>query len=254
VRDVSRDGKLILFEESGEGGGPGYSVYVRNVDGSPAIRLGEGTAQSFLPDGKSVLAIIHPVTDTRLVIYPLGAGEARTLPTGRLSVGGGVVHPDGRHILLQAREPGRGPRLYIQDLAGGNPRPFTPEGYRTLGIKALSPDGTTDLVVGPDQKVYLYTLAGGEPRTPPGLTNLDNAVGWSEDMRSVYVVRRTERPLKVSRVDLATGKREFIRELMPADSAGVTGVGPVLMLPDRKSYVFGYQRVLSDLHVVENLK
>ena len=254
IRDVSPDGKLLLFEESGEGGGPGYSVYVRNVDGSPAIRLGEGTAQSFLPDGKSVLAIVHPVTDTRVVIYPLGAGEARTIPTGRLSVSGGVVHPDGRHLLLQAREPGRGPRLYVQDLAGGSARPFTPEGYRTLGIKALSPDGATVLVVGPDQKVYLYALAGGEPRVPPGLTNLDNAVAWSEDMRSVYVVRRTERPSRVSRVDLATGKRDFIRELMPSDAAGVINVGPVLMLPDRKSYVFGYQRILSDLHVVQGLK
>lgn len=254
LRDVSPDGKLLLFEESGEGGGPGYSVYVRNVDGSPAIRLGEGVARSFLPDGKSVLAIVHPVTETRVVFYPLGAGEARTIPTGRLSVNGGVVHPDGRRLLLQAREPGRGPRLYVQDLAGGSARPFTPEGYRTLGIKPLSPDGATVLVVGPDQKVYLYALAGGEPRTPPGLTNQDDAVNWSEDMRSVYVVRRTERPLRVSRVDLETGKREFIRELMPADAAGVTNVGPVLTLPDRKSYVFGYQRVLSDLHVVEGLK
>jgi Tol biopolymer transport system component len=254
LRDVSPDGKMLLFEESGEGGGPGYSVYVRNVDGSPAIRLGEGAGQSFLPDGKSVLAIVHPVTDTRVVIYPLGAGEARTLPTGRLSVSDGVVHPDGRRLLLQAREPGRGPRLYVQDLAGGSARPFTPEGYRTLGIKALSPDGATVLTVGPDQKVYLYALAGGEPRTPPGLTNLDNAIGWSEDMRSVYVIRRTERPLKVSRVDLETGKKEFVRELMPADAAGVMNVGPVLLLPDRKSYVFGYTRVLSDLHVVEGLK
>ena len=36
LRDVSPDGKIVLFEESGEGGGPGYSVYVRNLDGSPA--------------------------------------------------------------------------------------------------------------------------------------------------------------------------------------------------------------------------
>jgi Tol biopolymer transport system component len=254
IRDVSPDGKMLLFEESGEGGGPGYSVYVRNVDGSPAIRLGEGTGQSFLPDGKSVLAIVHPVTDTRVVIYPLGAGEARTLAIGGLTVNDVAALPDGRSILLQAREPGRGPRLYLQDLAGGNPRPFTPEGYRTLGGQPLSPDGATVLVIGPDEKVYLYALAGGEPRTPPGLTNQDNAVSWSDDMRSIYVVRRIERPLKVSRVDLETGKREFIRELMPADAAGVTNVGPVLMLPDRKSYVFGYQRTLSDLHVVDGLK
>jgi hypothetical protein len=42
---------------------------------------------------------------------------------------------------------------------------------------------------------------------------------------------------------------------MPSDSAGVEAVGPVLLLPDGKSYVlFGYTRILSDLHVVEGLK
>jgi Tol biopolymer transport system component len=107
VRDVSPDGKLFLFEESGEGGGPGYSVYVRNLDGSPAIRLGEGGGQRFLPDGKAVLAIVHPATDPRVVIYPLGAGESRTLPTPGLTVEGVAPHPDGRSVILQAREPGR---------------------------------------------------------------------------------------------------------------------------------------------------
>jgi hypothetical protein len=245
---------MVLFEESGEGGGAGYSVYVRNLDGSPAIRLGEGSAQKFLPDGKSVLAIARPVTETRVVIYPLGAGESRTLPTPGLNVDRALAHPDGRRVLLQAREQGRGTRLYLQDLAGGNARPFTPEGYRALGIEALSSDGTAVMTVGPDRKVYLYRLAGGEPISPPGLTNDDGVVAWASDSRSVFVTRRGERPLRVSRVDLETGKRELVRELMPSDAAGVTGVGPVHVLPDGKSWVFGYTRILSDLHVVDGLK
>jgi Tol biopolymer transport system component len=254
VRDVSPDGTMVLFEESGEGGGAGYSVYVRNLDGSPAIRLGEGGAHTFLPDGKSVLAIAHPVTETRVVIYPIGAGEARTLPTPGLSVDRALAHPDGRRVLLQAREQSRGTRLYLQDLGGGSARPFTPEGYRTLGIKALSSDGTAVMAFGPDRKVYLYRLDGGEPISPPGLSNEDNVIAWSADSRSVFVTRRGERPLKVSRVDLGTGKKELVRELMPSDAAGVTGVGPVHVLPDGKSWVFGYTRILSDLHVVDGLK
>jgi hypothetical protein len=107
---------------------------------------------------------------------------------------------------------------------------------------------------GPDRKVYLYRLGGGEPISPPGLTNEDNVIAWTADSRSVYVARRGERPLRVSRVDLGTGKRELVRELMPSDAAGVTGVSPVHMLRDGKSWVFGYFRILSDLHVVDGLK
>ena len=41
--DLSPDGKTVLFTESGSGGGEGYSVYLRKTDGSPAVRLGEGS-------------------------------------------------------------------------------------------------------------------------------------------------------------------------------------------------------------------
>jgi hypothetical protein len=109
------------------------------------------------------------------------------------------------------------------------------------------------MAAGPDRKVYLYPLGGGEPHSPPGMTNLDTVLSWSEDLRSVLVATR-ELPLKVSRIDLLTGKRELVRELMPSDSAGVTNVGSVHILPDQNSYVFGYTRVLSDLHVVQGLK
>jgi hypothetical protein len=47
LRDISPDGKLILFDESGEGGGAVHAVYVRRTDGSPAVRLGEGVGGSF---------------------------------------------------------------------------------------------------------------------------------------------------------------------------------------------------------------
>ena len=56
-RDLSADSSLLLFDESGEGGGPGYSVYIRKTDGSPATRLGEGSGWGFSADGKWVLAV-----------------------------------------------------------------------------------------------------------------------------------------------------------------------------------------------------
>ena len=51
-KDISRDGKQILFEEEGEGGGPGYIVFLRHTDGSPPVNMGEGRAEAISPDKK----------------------------------------------------------------------------------------------------------------------------------------------------------------------------------------------------------
>jgi Tol biopolymer transport system component len=189
-----------------------------------------------------------------VTVYPLGAGEARVLPANGLTAQSAIWHPDGNRIVLQASEQGRGARLYLQDVAGGKARPFTPENYRALGRRSLSPDGKSILVAGPDRKVYLYPVEGGEPIPLPALTFQDVGVSWTPDGRFLYFSRRGELPLKVYRFDLRSGAKEFVREVMPSDPAGVGGVGPVLMLPDQKSYVFGYNRILSDLHVVDGLK
>ena len=58
ANDLSPDGSTLLFTESGEGGGPGYSAYTRSTDGAPAVRLGEGSAQSLSPDGKSAAGLL----------------------------------------------------------------------------------------------------------------------------------------------------------------------------------------------------
>ena len=50
VADLSHDGQLLLFTESGQGGGPAMAVYLRETDGSQAVRLGEGRAIALSPD------------------------------------------------------------------------------------------------------------------------------------------------------------------------------------------------------------
>ena len=55
TRDFSRDGKKVLFEEEGEGGGPNYTVFLRDTDGSPPARIGEGRAEAISPDNKWVI-------------------------------------------------------------------------------------------------------------------------------------------------------------------------------------------------------
>ena len=77
---------------------------------------------------------------------------------------------------------------------------------------------------------------------------------WTSDGKGLYVTKPGERPARITRLDVATGQRMPWKELMPPDSAGVQHIGPIRVTPDGKTYVYGFQRRLSDLYLVEGLK
>jgi hypothetical protein len=53
----------------------------------------------------------------------------------------------------------------------------------------------------------------------------------------------------VSRLDLSTGERTLLRELIPPDSTGIARISPVLITPDAQWYAYTYGRFLSTLYV-----
>jgi len=67
-------------------------------------------------------------------------------------------------------------------------------------------------------------------------------------------VRTASVPVKVTRVDIATGRREPFKEIMPADPAGVQSIPTLRFSADGKSYAYSIGRILSDLFVVDGLK
>jgi len=253
IRDVTPDGQMILFDETGEGGGPGYSVYVRKADGSPAVRLGRGVGAALSPDGRLALALEKQGDLTRVVIYPIGAGEPKTLPATPIRIEQAGWLPDGRRIILSGSEPDRGSRIWVQGLDEAKPKPVSPEGYRMFA-KCLTSDGRHVVSSGPDQRFYLYPVAGGEPTPIPGLVKGDVPSQWTQDGRSLFVRRRGDIPQRITKLDVATGRKELWKELMPPDPAGVWIVSPVSITPDEKYYAYGFARSLADLYVVDGLK
>ncbi len=252
--DLSADGKTLLFTEQGEGGGAAYSVYLRQTDGSPAVRLGEGQGFALSPDQKWVIS--GPLSSPgQLFLLPTKAGEPRLLTQDAINHLTVRWFPDGKRILFCGNEPGNGARLYVQDIAGGKPEAITPEGAASLlDQRPLSPDGKWAAAIGPDQRGYLYPVAGGEPRSIPGFTAEDAPIGWSTDGRKLYMYRYGEFPTKVYLLDIENNQKKLVKQLMPRDPAGVNIIFPILVTPDGKSYVYGYRRILSDLYVVEGLK
>jgi len=79
---LSSDGRTLLFDEQNFGGFNGYLVFVRGIDGSPPVRIGEGTGRALSPDGKWALSVKNPFNESRWELLPTGIGEARELPEG----------------------------------------------------------------------------------------------------------------------------------------------------------------------------
>src|SRR5207237_8184500 len=150
--DISYDGRTLLVTEFGEGGGVGRSsVYLRRVDGAPAIRLGDGQAFALSPDGSHALTLRRG-SPPELVLWPTGAGEPTVLKNaGITDYAWADWLPDGKHIVFAATEAGQASRCYVQALDGSAPRPITPEGTTLLvGQKAVSPDGRNIAIIGSD--------------------------------------------------------------------------------------------------------
>jgi serine/threonine protein kinase len=251
---LSRDGKIVLFYESGEGGGPGYSSYVRGMDGSPAIRLGEGQALALSPDGTLAVMLLHKLTDPHLVLYPTGAGQPRPLSPPGLTLRTGVRFlPDGRHVLLGATEKGRGFRVYLIDLASGAPRPVTPENYGG-GPGPVSTDGKWFLARDPEGGFRICPIEGGQPRPVPGIPLGDLVIAWTSDDRGLYVQRSGGPGAHIDRLDIASGHRELWKEIFPSDPTGVIRTSSVFMSPDGSFYAYAYSRVLSNLYLAEGIK
>ncbi|MFZ3211620.1 MAG: protein kinase, partial [Terriglobales bacterium] len=257
--DISADGKTLLFDEEGEGavlshgtGGWTYAVYLRSTDGSPAVRLGEGTAVALSPDQKWAIAQ-PPGSPAQFSLLPTRAGEAKPLTNDSINHIWARWLPDGRAIVFSGNEPDRGVRLYVQNIAGGKPQPISPEGVSAMAF-AISPDGQSVAAIGPDQNGQLYPIHGGGPRPINGLKASEVPITWSQDGRSLYTYHPGELPARVYRIEVSTGQRTVWKELMPIDPAGIETIGPILLSPDGKTCVYGFHRMLADLYLVEGLK
>jgi len=258
--DLSADGKTLLFDEEGGGGalsysksgGLSYAVYIRKTDGSAAVLLGEGGARALSPDGKWVVAVTQD-SPTQLKLLTTGAGEPKELTKDNVNHAFAHWFPDGKRILFSGNEPGKGVRLYVYDMASGKSQAITPEGVNGTRF-VISPDSQWVAAIGPDQKGYLYSVAGNEPRVINGINPGEQPITFGADGHSLYIYQPGELPARVERLDVQTGQRVPWKQLMPSDPAGVENIGPILLTPDAKSCVYGYHRMLADLYLVEGLK
>jgi dipeptidyl aminopeptidase/acylaminoacyl peptidase len=248
---LSDDGHTLLFVEQGEGGGAGYSVYLRTTDGAPAVRLGKGFAWDISRDGAWVTTTPLETLD-RIILLPTGPGEPRTVSTSGLIVSPAGWIPGTDRFWAMAREQNARLRLWVQDNAGGPFRAISPEGLDARAM-AVHPDGSYLAAADADGRWWRFPVGEGEPQHLAWVEIGEQVIRWSADGKYLFVVRPSPLQLVIDRIDTATGKRAPWLELMPDDRAGLYDVGPALLSGDGMSYVYSFRRVLSTLYVLDGV-
>ncbi len=250
---ISADGKTVLIAEYGDAAASNGTFFLRRTDGSPAVKLGEGTAADLSPDGKWVLASADD--GKSLVLVPAGAGSAVPLPSpGFERIIQARFLDGGDRVIFNAIEKDGKRSFYLQDLPAGKPRRIDTTAYGFVG-QPVSPDGKWIVTIGDwDEDFGLVPVDGGEVRRIPDTKKLDT-IRWSRDGKAIFAVEVGGLPARILRIDVETGRRTLWKEVGPADLSGVITMTEVFITPDEQACVYGYNSaVISDLYIVEGLK
>ena len=257
--DLSADGKTVLFDEEGIGGGVQYgdaqeltyAVYIRNTDGSPAIRLGEGGATPSLPTEMGDRSDAGLARTTSALAHRGRRNPAAYQRHHQPPMGALVPRRQALRLLGKRTGARRAP------LCAGYFRRQTKTDFSGRGrrhsISRFRPIASWSSASAPIRK-DISTPRREATRDSLTAWNREIPINWSQDGRSIYLYRTGEVPAKVYRLELATGKKTVWKQIVPLDPTGVSTIGPILMTPDGKTYVYGFHRTLGDLYLVEGLK
>jgi len=203
---ISPDGERVAYvvsQPSVENNTHDAQLYIVPTAGGTPVRMTYGTRVFNVPrpsphlrwsaNGSS-LAFVALVNDLpQVVSMPATGGEARALTTAKEGTAVYEWSPDGQRIAYIAPDPApadeqsrkkdktyvievdrneRRPRVWIQDVAGGDARAITPADQYVLGL-SWSPDGSTVAYAASavggfnaqyHSKIYSVSAAGGAPK------------------------------------------------------------------------------------------
>jgi serine/threonine protein kinase len=251
LSNISDDGKLLLLTEQGSAVRGRNTMYVRPVDGGPAVHIGEGHGRGrpFSRDGKWIVA----QTPVGLELLPVGAGQPRLIPTQQLeNLLAWQLFPDGQRLLVLGNEPAQPKHLFELPIDGRSPARQISAVVASWPV-LLSNDAQTVAAMGPEDRVLLFPVSGGEPRSVASCGAGDVPIGWTPDDRALWVYRRGRVTVTIDRAEIDGSERKPWHTIRPADAAGILDIMPVHITSDGQTYAYGYRRFLSDLYVVNGL-
>ena len=252
--DFSPDGRQLLMWECHEAENPHYASFLRDLDGSPAVRLGEGIATAISPDGQWALACLF-LPRHRIVLYPTGFGEPREVPVrGFEHINWAGFHPDGQNLIVIGRKGDEPRRAYLTSIASGESTMLWDEEVsgRRDGC-SISPDGGRLVMRRASGEYVLLSIPERSITELPGLEKNASVIQFDASGRALYYTPPHPAPHAIRRLDLETRETVHWRTLSPPDPAGALYIGGAIVSADGSRYGYTFLRHISDLYVVEGL-
>jgi Tol biopolymer transport system component len=244
---ITRDGRLLLFDESGEGGGKQYSVYLYNSLSKTSERLGEGRAIDMSPDGRWVLtqAAGDP---SHLTLTAVSPRKSSPVSTSGLTYQWGKFIPDSDcpEILFAASQTGYSVQLYRQSLPSGKPQVVARE--MAFSNPIINDEG--DLVAGldADARLSILDLRTGTLRSN-GIARPSVPVKFMDRTR-ILTSRYDNGTISLNMLDTTSGEERLYRRFPITDNTGTAHIFPLRMTRDLKRFAYSQLQPLSDLFVV----
>jgi DNA-binding winged helix-turn-helix (wHTH) protein len=244
---LTPDGRLLLFDESGEGGGKQYSVYLYNTASRASERLGEGRAMDLSTDGR--WALTQAADDpNKVTLISVNPRKSSPVSTDGLIYQWAKFFPDSDcpEILFGASQPGQRLQLYRQQLPGGHPQPIA--GKAELSKVIINDEG--NLVAGLDGewRISVLDLRTGTIRS---VNNTKSVVpvrfmNGNQILASYY----DNGAIILSTLDTASGEMLLYRRFAMVDRAGTAQISPLRISRDMKQFVYSRSQTLSDLFTI----
>jgi hypothetical protein len=246
IRDLSPDGAVALTSETVAGTGSDVA-YLQRTDGSVPIRLADAFPVSLSPDGKWIVTVKEAGAFT---VLPTGAGDPKPIHVKGFDFF--WWYPDSRHLLLSPESASTHTRCVSFDIDTAVQTPVTPEGF--VCPLRPSPNGQALLLKDQDERWLTYETARGTRHEIRELARDARPLQWGADSRSLLVVRDWLPFAKIDRLELSTGQRRLLREIVVSDPAGFNPSVSELVMTPNGSYCYSYLQGLSELYVVEGLR
>jgi DNA-binding winged helix-turn-helix (wHTH) protein len=252
----SHDGRYLLFNETGQGGGVDYTTYAYDLEAASGVpvRVGRGLGTDISRDGRFVAAV--PVSrPEHIELLPLGMGERREVRhEGIVAYGDPYLFPDGQRLLFTGVDAQQRARIYVGDVTGGRPRMLAAQTGLPLWLNPITDDGQAFVApCGSGRDLCRHTLGGEEPVPIPNTTGA-RLVGFATGGQAAFVTRGTAFPLTVERLDLASGQSRPWMTLQAGSAAGASGVLATRVSRDGRRVAYAFLRTLSDAFVVSGLR